>query len=176
MLFCKNKRGVMEMAETVGALFVFFILLILGVVFYARSTTVSTEESIAESFTKKSIAVSQVVMNLAELQCSRDNVIIPNCLDYERVKALEKLILYQKSTDEDELVLGDKAVQYYFDQFSFSTIELHVLFPEELDPIVFYDNPPLNQQASSAIFAPISVYHPVEDIRSFGYLKVSLYR
>lgn len=151
------------MAESIGILFVFFMLLVIVMVFYARLQTGKVVEQKEEQFIKRSIEISQVVAFLPEVQCSRNNIVEDNCFDLYKIEALKNV-----NTEE-------KSRLYYYDQFEYSNITIQRVFPEG-DDVILYDNPKPGWTGKSVIPVPITVYDPVERHYGFGVLQVATYR
>ena len=105
-----NKKSQIQIGETVAVLFIFFILVAIGLVFYLRVAKTNLESDIEESQQLNSIGIAQRIMFLPELQCSEDNIIKENCIDKIKLDSAAKLM------QENQL--------YYFDIFEFSDINI----------------------------------------------------
>lgn len=151
------------MAEGIGVLFVFFMLLVLVMVFYSRLQAGKVVEQKEEDFIKKSIEISQIVAFLPEVQCSRDNVLEDNCFDLFKIEAMKKV-----NENVDSRI-------YYYDQFEYSNITIERIYPPG-NTIVIYDYPKPNLTGRSRIPVPITVYDPTTREYGFGILNVDTYR
>lgn len=159
-----NRKAQIKMAESIGILFVFFMLLVLVMVFYSRLQGSKILEQREEDFIKKSIEIALIVSYLPEVQCSRDNVLEDNCFDLYKIGALGKIMA------EDE-----KVRLYYYDQFEFSEIKINRIYPGG-ENITLYDNPKEDWVGKSAIPIPITIYDPITRQHGFGVLEVATYR
>jgi hypothetical protein len=152
------RRAQIRIGETIAVLLIFFFLLVLGVTFYLNIQKSRVYSNIDEVITQESIRISQMVSYLAELQCSSENIIEPNCYD-----------LY-KLDSADDILLSNS--DYYYPLFLFSEIVIDELYPY-VDSWVLYNN---TYPASAPIYTyiPISLYNPVSKRYSFGVLSVLL--
>ena len=66
------KRAQIQIGETVAVLAVFFILIVIAFLFYARVIKSNANTEADEAFQLTSVAISQRVMFLPEIQCSKD--------------------------------------------------------------------------------------------------------
>ncbi len=70
-LFTKMARkSQIQMGETIGILFVFFILVVFGFVFYMNVMKGSSKVEMEENIQLKTIGIAQRASFLPELQCS----------------------------------------------------------------------------------------------------------
>jgi len=158
-----GRHGQIKMAETIGVMFVFFMLLVLVMVFYSRIQAGSVVAQNEEQFIQKSIDISQIVAYLPEVQCSRDNVLEDNCFDLYKIESL-------KNVNQNE-----QSRLYYFDQFEYSQITIQRVYPTGED-IIIYDNPKPGWKGKSLIPVPIIVYDPIARLYGFGVLNVATYK
>ena len=101
-----SKKSQIQIGETIAVLFVFFMLIVIGFLFYAKVIKGSIESEKEEASQFKSIGIAQKVMFLPELQCSENSIIIDNCIDSLKLDAAEE-------------VMRENQV-YYYDLFEFS--------------------------------------------------------
>jgi len=117
ILKMKNKKAQIQMGESIAILFIFFILVVFGFVFYMNIMKGSAKIEIEENIQLKAIGIAQEVSFLPELQCSEENVRVEDCIDLMKLDAASKL-------------LKDNSI-YYYDIFEFSKIWVEEVFPNE---------------------------------------------
>ena len=91
--YTKMKKAQIQIMETIAVIFVFFILVMIGFMFYARIAKTNIQSEIESISELKSIEIAQRVMFLPELQCSEGVVSeIKNCFDILKLKAANDII------------------------------------------------------------------------------------
>ena len=98
-----NKKSQIQIGETIAVLFVFFILIIIGFIFYVKVIKSNIQSESEELSQLKSVGIAQRIMFLPELQCSEDNIIIDNSIDMLKLESAQNIM------KENEL--------YYYDLF-----------------------------------------------------------
>lgn len=168
------------MGESVAILFVFFILVVFGFVFYMNVMRSSAKVESEENIQLKAIGIAQKASFLPELQCSEENVRDDNCID-----------LYKLDAVSDEDFLKENRL-YYYDIFEFSKIWVERVLPEpdEADNDwappdangerrrYLYINPlpEADYKNKLSTFIPVSLYDPDDKSYGFGILVVEVYR
>jgi hypothetical protein len=123
-----KKKGQMQMMETMGVLFIFFILILFSLVFYFKYQEISFNEKQEELIAKRAMDTTLKILFLPELQCSAGEAeAVDNCIDLMKLRALEG------SMDQ---YLND----YYFNIFSYSNIYVQMIYPGKKRWAI-YDNP-----------------------------------
>ena len=186
------------MMENIGIMFVFFILIALGFIFYARIGGHSAVQEQEKFYQQRAVKLAQLVSSLPEVRCSEDNVPVADCFDILRVDAMRETL----NTDE--------AKRYYLDILSFSTVKVNEIYPSG-NEVILYDRKPVkidsecNQQTGFGrenvclskpgclwdennnvcyeplwtslipIQIPITLYNASADYYSFGILEVGIY-
>ena len=135
----------MQMGENVAILFIFFILLIISLVFYARLTETRIGIKQEEAFAGEAIQIAQRVASLPETQCSKNNIVEENCYDLYKLAALEEINQLE----------GNRV--HYFNTLGFSTITVRQVFPQGTWSKTMYDNPITDFVEKSSIQIPIAV-------------------
>ncbi|MBI3027315.1 hypothetical protein HYY70_04315 [Candidatus Woesearchaeota archaeon] len=153
----KQKKSQIQIGETIAVLFVFFILVTIGFIFYAKVIKGNIELEKDELSQLRSVGVAQRVMFMPEVQCSEDNVIIDNCIDILKLEAAKSLI------SEKEL--------YYYDLLEFSDIKILQIYPEEAEWEI-YSRKIDNFRNKFLTNVPISLYNPATRKHSFGVLAI----
>ncbi|MBS1266904.1 MAG: hypothetical protein MAG795_00873 [Candidatus Woesearchaeota archaeon] len=111
------KKAQTKIFETIAVLVVFFFLLSIGMVFYARESKINSLAERERGYDLQALDVIQVVSNLPELQCSSDGIIIENCFDLAKLESFEEL--------------KGKNSQYYTNAFGFSRIIIDEIYPND---------------------------------------------
>ena len=75
------RRSQINLAESVAVVFVFFLLVVAGFIFYSKIEKRDIIKEREEFQELGTIEISQLVSFLPEIQCSRDNVPTYNCFD-----------------------------------------------------------------------------------------------
>jgi len=159
-----NRNAQIQMLETIAVLFIFFILILIGFVFYTNVLKGSIEIQKEESVQLNAIEVAQRASSLPELQCSEDNIISDNCID------LIKLEIASSVIQANDI--------HYYDRLLFSTITVTRIYPE--DPFaanewILYDRP-LDEFSNKVLTnIPISIFNPITNKNSFGVMTVELF-
>ena len=165
------KRAQIKMTETFAILFIFFILIVLSVGFFARFQKIGFERAKAERVDLRAIETAQKVTSLPELQCSTKDIITEACFDLLKLEAFNRLVT------ADPNVEGD-----YHDLFGYSKVEVKRVYPctDLADPLTcdswtLYDNP----GEGTSLFAPIPIllFNATSEMNkfSFGTVEVTYY-
>ncbi|MEA2036585.1 MAG: hypothetical protein U9O94_03700 [Nanoarchaeota archaeon] len=155
------KKGQIQMGESIAILFIFFILVIFGFVFYTNIMQSSSKIEKEENIQLKAIGIAQKASFLPELQCSEENVRVDNCIDIYKLKA---------STD----LLATNNI-YYYDIFEFSKIYVNEVFPSS-STWDLYENNLTGYKNKIATFIPISLFNATSRDYNFGILVVEVYK
>src|SRR3989338_1321069 len=174
----KNKKSQIQIGETVAVIFVFFILIIIGFVFYARFMKSSIQSEKEELSQLSSIGIAQRIMAMPEMQCSEDIIKeISNCIYLFKLESAETVV-----NDEDNQV-------HYFDLLGFSDIAIKPVYPEASNPNGLlntlkssynpYSNPLLEagklKGDKITTNVPVSLYNPVTRKHGFGIMTIETY-
>lgn len=153
----KKKRAQIQIGETIAVLFVFFMLIVIGFIFYVKVIKGNIENEKEEISQLKSVAIAQRVMFLPEVQCSEDNIIIDNCID------ILKLDSAQSVMKQNEL--------YYYDLLEFSDVNIQQIYPNEAKWSI-YSRKTDDFTGKFVTNVPISLYNPVTRRHAFGVLSI----
>jgi hypothetical protein len=155
-----NKRGQVQIGETIAVLLVFFILVLIGFMFYTMVIKSNLETEAEESNQLKAIELAQKASFLPEIQCSQENIIKENCIDIFKLDAASRIILNNEV--------------FYYDKFLFSTISVEEIYPVSRNWILYDRQPPrfLNNISTPI---PISLFDPTTRKNSFGILRINTF-
>ena len=152
-----SRKSQIQIGETIAVLFVFFILIIVGFMFYVKVIKGNIELEKDELSQLMSIGIAQRVMFLPEVQCSEDNIIIDNCIDILKLDAAQKLM------KENEV--------YYYDLLEFSDVSVLQIYPTEAKWGI-YSRKTEDFRNKFLTNVPISLYDPTARKHGFGVLSV----
>ncbi len=160
------KKAQIHLSETVAVLFIFFVLLLFGLLFYYKYTQIAIKEEQEELLGKRAIETSLKTLFLPELICSQAEAeTIDNCFDLQKLYSAQPLFEREKN--------------YYFDLFGYAKLSVHIIYPEGFDEdIVLYENtkPDWKQrEVSYFVVALRDEFTQSEDSYDFGYLQIEVY-
>ncbi|MBW2996772.1 hypothetical protein KY349_00355 [Candidatus Woesearchaeota archaeon] len=158
----RNRRSQIKMGETIAIMFVFFIILIVGAVFYMNLQRTSVRQEIAEAYELRAVELAQTISFLPEAQCTESNVVRASCFDIYKLIGLSKV------------TATPKGLNVYQNDFGTTTIKLIQIYPEGGE-WVLYDNPKADFTSAPVTHIPISLYNTTSDIYYFGVLEVTTY-
>ncbi len=157
------KKSQIRMTETIAILFIFFLLVLFGMIFYSRIQSSTLEREQEEDITLKTIQIAQKVSYFPEFQCIRREAQMDyGCIDIYKLEAFNKTI----NQGQNKL--------YYFQVFEYSKIYVEQIYPESKNWSV-YDLKKPKYKGELKIPVPVALYDPVENIKSFGVLHISVY-
>lgn len=160
---CIKMKAQMKIAENIMIMVVFFILLVLGFVFYARVSGGTIQKEAAEFRQKESIKVSQRAAYLPETRCSKMNKVIDDCFDIFKLEFAAEIM----ETDDDVKL-------YYFDTFGYAKIFIEEIYPDE-KVYMLYDNVPEEYSSKFSTPIPVSLFNASADSFALGVLYVESY-
>jgi len=167
----KKKNGQVKMTETIAVLFIFFILVFFGIVFYLKYSQISFKEKEHELLAGRAIETTLKTLFLPELLCSRgDAEPEDNCLDLMKLK-------YVNETFKDNME------NYYFNIFSYGKVSVRQLYPlSKSNEWVLYDkNNFINGTPNpyEATYFIVSLRDETKSLAGadygYGYLEVGVY-
>lgn len=154
------KKAQIQIGETIAVLFVFFILIIVGFMFYVKVIKGNLEIEKDELSQLRSIGIAQRVMFLPEIQCSEDSIIIDNCIDVLKLDSAQK-------------IMKDNEI-YYYDLLEFNDINIIQIYPNG-PTWNLYSRKIDDFRAKFVTNVPISLYDPVARKRGFGVLTIETF-
>ena len=161
-----SRKSQIKMGETIAIMFVFFILLIIGAVFYMNIQRTTVQREIAEAYELRAVELAQTISFLPEAQCTESNVVKASCFD------LYKLIGLSEVSDK---ALNPKGFDFYSREFGTTTIKLIKLYPPGGEWVLF-DNPKEDFVSAPVEHIPISLYNTTSDKYYFGVLEITTYQ
>ncbi|MAG60988.1 hypothetical protein CL619_04330 [archaeon] len=190
-IFPKGRRAQMQMMETIGVIFIFFVLVLFGSIFYFKFQEISFQNQQEELLAQKAMDITLVTLFLPEIQCSQgDAESEDNCVDMTKVRAMNMMM------EENPRYLTD----YYFNIFGYANISVNMVYPinyswtvYEFEKTGIYDNGTEysawdRKEATYFVItlrdgmqgygydsAVSSLFLGNEIIYSFGYLKIEVF-
>jgi hypothetical protein len=160
-LIC-SRRSQIKMMETIAILFIFFILVMFGFIFYSRISKESYSAEAEEITALKAVQISEKANFLTDVQCSMDNIPDEDCIDVYKLQAFSQL-----AAKEDV---------YYYNIFEFSVINITEIYPFSGRSWKMYDHPLPDYTDLVRVQLPVSLYYPGEDRYLYGVINVGVYR
>lgn len=152
-----NRKSQIQIGETIAVLFVFFILIIIGFIFYVKVIKSNIEIEAEELSQLRSVGISQKIMFLPEIQCSEDNIVIDNCIDILKLDSAQSIM------KENEI--------YYYDLLEFSDVSISQIYPNEVKWNL-YSRKIEDFKSKFVTNVPISLYDPATRKHGFGILTI----
>ncbi|MEK6984477.1 MAG: hypothetical protein AABX33_07930 [Nanoarchaeota archaeon] len=161
------KKSQIQIGETIAVLFVFFILVAVGFIFYAMVIKGNIGSEQDEASQLRAIGIAQRAMFLPELQCSKDVITEEtDCIDILKLKTAEVLMKQR----QNEI--------YYYDMFEFSEINITQIYPQitGLDKSQWTIYSRKRQNSPKFITnIPVSLYDSITKTYRFGILSVETF-
>ena len=154
-----KRKAQIRIMETIAILLIFFVLLVLGFVFFMRTASFTQEGKITKNQELQSIRVSQAISFLPELQCSSKNIITENCFDKYKLEVVKNN--------------GGFSSDYY-PLFYFSNITVEEIYPSSATQKWHLYERPSNGTFYRTI-VPILIEDASERTKSFALLTVDYY-
>lgn len=150
-------KAQIQIGETIAVLFVFFILIAIGLIFYVKVIKGNIELEREELSQLKSVGIAQRIMFLPEVQCSEDNIIIDNCIDILKLDSAQGIM------NENEL--------YYYDLLEFSEVSIFEIYPNKAE-WTLYSRKTDDFTNKFVTNVPVSLYNPMTRRHGFGVLTI----
>lgn len=157
------KKSQIKMMETIMVLFVLFIILAVGMVFYYNIQQSSIIQKSEEKKEIKAVEVSQFVSSLIELQCAQEDIRDFNCFDWLR------LLSFKEKIEQNSRLRNN----YYYDLLGDSAVTVKTIFPDQAYWVLY--NRSDETKSKYRFFTPISVFNASDETFSFGILTVDYY-
>lgn len=158
------KKAQVQMMETIAVLFIFFILIAFGFIFYANVLKGSIAVTKREHSELKAIELANRVSSLPELQCSDNNIVQENCIDWLKLEKADLLM------DQNRL--------FYFGMLGYSNVIIEQVFPVDYTSTfsyTVYSNIPPDYSDKLPTYIPILLKKPITGGYGFGIMTVILY-
>ncbi|HLD79832.1 MAG TPA: hypothetical protein VJA18_04700 [Candidatus Nanoarchaeia archaeon] len=161
-----GRRGQMQMTETIAILFIFFVLLLFGIIFYFRYQQSAFQEKQEELLGVRAMETTLKALFMPELICSRGEAEPEdNCFDTLKL-------------DSADAVLEENKDEYYFEIFSYATITVHQVYPEEKEWVLYEKLKPDYTRKEPTFFVVTlrdELSSSTQTQYGFGYVSVEVY-
>ncbi len=160
-----HTKAQLKTGETIIVLIIFFILLAGGMVFYAKIQLFTGKQDLEEAQELDAIAVEQRIRHLAEIACTNVGITGSatatfDCYDLSKIEALQETIAENK-------------LYYSSIIFKNSGVNVTSVYPTS-EEIMLYEYP-YESSGAQPFRTPVTLYDPVTDIYSFGYITIEVY-
>lgn len=113
----RTHKAQIQMSETIAVMFIFFVLILFGIVFYYKYSQIAYKEKQEEILGARAMEITLKTLFLPELICSRGVAELEdNCFDLIKLRQVNK-------TFKDNF--GD----YYFHLFPYTNISVQEIYP-----------------------------------------------
>ena len=164
-----NKSAQIRMTETIAVLFIFFVLIAFGLIFYYQYQKVSFKEKQAELFANRAMDTTLKTLFLPELACSKGEAEPEaNCFDLMKLRHVNQTI-------------KDHLADYYFDLFSYAKIKVTKTYPSPSKSWILYEKRPeqLGQPNQEFNYEPtffvVTLKDEIDGSYGFGFIEVGVY-
>lgn len=154
------RRAQLKMMESIFVLVIFFFLLMFGIGFYAKMSSVTGKQKSKEQMEMSAIQVAARLQYLPEIACTRDGSYVKaDCFDLLKLNAFSGV---SKSNPE-----------YYQKILQNSIITVHQVYPEQASWTLH--NVTVNGSRSIwPNFVPVYIYDSVNDRNTLGFVLVEV--
>ena len=182
----RHKNGQIRMTETIAVLFIFFVLIFFGLVFYFTFQKNAVKEKQEELLGQRAIDTTLRTLFMPELTCTRGEVQPQgDCIDLAKLKSIEPRegstrdgVTTTTSTPQDQPTFFEQnADNYYFELLSFSKIIVTEVYPNA-NTWVLYDKekPKLIKKEPTHSVITLKEFDLFGNVEyHFGYITVEVY-
>lgn len=162
------KKSQMKTFESIAVLIIFFVLIGLGLMFYAGVQKTSLKQTYAERTEQEAVKIAMKVSYLPEALCSKRKIIEDDCFDVYKLESITHWI----ESDEQFFL-------YYQRDFKDSVITVRQIFPPGKTHTI-YKNDPENESKRKfymiPTYVPVSLKNSSADKEySMGLLNVTMF-
>ncbi len=161
-----TRKGQMQITETIAILFIFFILLLFGIIFYFRYQQSAFQQKQEELLGARAMEATLKALFMPELICSRGEAEPEdNCFDV--LKLYPAKVTLQHHLDD-----------YYFEIFSYATITVHEIYPGKREWVLYHKPKPDFTRKEPTFFVVTlkeELAGAAQERYGFGYIAVEVY-
>ena len=161
------RKAQIRMGESIAIMFIFFLLIIAGFVFYSKIEKRNIEIDNDESADLRAIETAQIVSFLPEIQCIQENVQVYNCFDILKVMAMKDV------TENNKM--------YYYDLLQYSNITIEQIYPNSISSWNIYNNTKKNWRKKISTQIPVALFNAtgngldIKPYYAFGVMYVDVF-
>src|SRR3989338_5677999 len=115
------RKGQLQIQETILVLFIFIVILVLGMVFFYRFSLQGLEENKLDNERLKFNTMLSTVPEMAEITCSIYSQEV-NCIDVYKLLAFKNIYYNKPKEVKTTLVLRSPVSLYYIDKYGIGEI------------------------------------------------------
>jgi len=158
-----KRKAQARMTETIAVIFIFFILILFGLIFYARYSQSSFVQKQEELLAKEAIDSTTKALFLPELICSKGEAEPEDhCLDLMKLRTANET--FRKYLTD-----------YYFNIFSYARITVQEVYPDDRSWIL-YERIKTNATREEPTYFSVSLREETPDpVYGFGYIEVRVF-
>ncbi len=161
------KKGQTHISETIAVLFIFFVLVFFGILFYYKYSQAAIKQEKEELLGRRAVETMLQALFLPELICSNGgDEPQDNCVDLLKARHANKTFQLHE--------------QVYFDLFSYARFSLIQLYPtpaEGQEEIIIYDKVKPDWKRKETTYSVIALRDELQgnNYYGFGYIQVEVY-
>ncbi|MBT4539435.1 hypothetical protein HOI26_01255 [Candidatus Woesearchaeota archaeon] len=162
-----KKKAQVRMTETIAIMFIFFVLVLFGLLFFFQFQKASLKEEKQELLASRAMDTTLKALFMPELQCT-------NGLAEQEINCFEVAKLNNAE------VIQDSIDEYYFDMLSFARITIQEIYPDE-ESWEIYDKPKDEYTQIEPTYFVVALRDDLSGKKSgfepykYGYMKVEVY-
>jgi len=159
------KKAQIKMTETIAVIFIFFVLILFGIIFYYQYQKVSISERNEQFLVERAMRTTLKVLFMPELVCTDGDRIEQNCFDLQKLEAAGS-------------VINQNIKDYYFNLFSYSDITVYQFDASAPGGIIehkIYSRPKPEFTKKEPTYFILTLKDEITGYSDFGYLEVMVY-
>lgn len=169
-----DRRGQLQIQETILTVFIFIVLIMFGLIFFYRVQSATIADDF-NKFQKDKLSVDFVTLgDLPEFSCSAAGT-KESCID------TAKLVVFMNLNNTKEYR------DYYFDRFGYKNITIREVYPSNSSVSCSIGHPtdcgsweiylrkPSKIKSKLVVDTPVSLYFPEKDSYGIGIMRVEAY-
>ncbi len=172
-----NKKAQIRLNETIAVLFIFFVLILFGIIFFYQYQKIAIKEKQEEMLATRAMETTLKTLFMPELICTKGEAQAEDsCLDVVKLNHADET--FQKHLED-----------YYFELFSFAKITVQEIYPNPDHVYLLYDKEKTKVFENGSIDQAWTKKEPTYFVVSlkneinpagqsqygYGYLKVEVY-
>lgn len=170
-----NKKGQLQIQETILAVFIFIVLIMFGLIFFYKVQSASIKQDF-DKFQRERLEMDFITLgDLPEFSCSKAGI-KESCID------TSKLIVFSELSSKGGLK------QYYFERFGYKNITIYQVYPARSSNNIcdsgilancgiweVYVKKSTKSNGKDVYTTPVSLYFPERDDYGIGLMVVEVY-
>ena len=169
-----HRKGQIHISETIAVLFIFFVLVAFGMIFYFKYAQYSLKQEQDQLAVARAIRTTSKTLFLPELACTKgESEAEEDCIDLMKLRQVNT-------------ILSRHLQEYYYSIFGYAKIEVKRIYPGPEASWIIYDLPRPADNTNETILPSISYTYLVVTLRDeavegekihygYGYIQVGVY-